>query len=224
MSSSEIETSHLYPPQVSPCLPMAMLQEQHTVKTVNAAAPEPPGWPPQVLCWAAPVSAFLSHPGRPSLSKHSFIHSSPAKHLATSQGMKLSAGARSPAGVKSGEKGSMGACGQRASQTLESSGPTLCPALLLSRGGPALGPDWEGHLGRSRGELGTGLKRGQFQGLPSEASPCPCAQPREGQTEPRHLLCSVCYLSAPGHGQLSSSETVVLAHARFRGLGEPAFY
>ena len=101
---------------------------------------------PQVPSWAAP--AFRPHPGRPSLSKCSFIHSS-----ATSQGMKLSTGAHSPAGVKSGEKGSMGACGQRAYQTPESSGPTLCPALLLSQGGPALGPDWEGHLGRSRGEL-----------------------------------------------------------------------
>lgn len=138
-----------------------------------------------------------------------------------SEETKPSAGAHSPAGVKSEEEGRGGASRERADQMLESSGPVgsrrrvgfLCPlphlcaplrpALLDSQGGPALNSYWEGHLGRTRGEQGQTLAsrswwpihRSSFYGISTSLGSL--LNLEKVNMEPRHPISSLWYPNTP---------------------------
>lgn len=174
MNSSEIETSHLYPSQVSPCLPMATSQEQHTVKTMNVGAPEPPWWPPRYCPGSPSICPPLSP--RASITQQARIHS-----FIACQTLSHVAGHEAVCRSSQPSWGKVGRERQHGSMWTEGlPGPGELRAHPVSHTPPLLGrPSSWSRLGGTPGKkqrgtvLDTGLKRGQFQGLPSEASPCP---------------------------------------------------
>ena len=167
MNSSEIETSHLYPSQVSPRVPMGASQERRTVKTMNVAAQSPQHGPAGTVLGSTCLPPSPRAPITQQVLIHSFIGHVPG-HEAVHRSSQ-------PSGGKVGRErqhGSMWTEGLPDPGELRAHPVSRTPPL------PGRPGSWS-RLGGTPGQkqrgtvLDTGLKCGQFQRLPSEASPCP---------------------------------------------------